>query len=105
MKGWEGLLDTGTAVLRRGESPHPFVRLRTGSIFPLRRPLRNAVAPGEDPSPRPSCMFRVMAGQSVALLVKETVTQLGRPAKSILEPEQLPGQVQARIGKDGPRRE
>ena len=46
-----------------------------------------------------------MAGQTVALLVKETVTQLGRPAKSILEPEQLPGQVQARIGKDGPRRE
>ena len=31
---------------------------------------------------RPSCMFRVMAGQTVPLLVKETVIQLGRPAKS-----------------------
>ena len=45
-----------------------------------------------------------MAGQTVPLLVKETVVQLGRPANLILEPEQLPGQVQARIGKDGPRR-
>ena len=45
-----------------------------------------------------------MAGQTVPLLVKETVIQLGRPANLILEPEQLPGQVQARIGKEGPRR-
>ena len=37
-------------------------------------------------------------------LGEETVIQLGRPANLILEPEQLPGQVQARIGKAGPRR-
>ena len=34
-------------------------------------------------------------------LGQETVIQLGRPANLILKPEQLPGPVRARIGKDG----
>ena len=46
-------------------------------------------------------MLEVMAGQTAPLVKR--VIQLGRPANLILEPEQLPG-VQARIGKEGPRR-
>ena len=36
-------------------------------------------------------------------LGQETVAQRGRPDRIIIEPEQLPGPLQARIGKDGPK--
>ena len=105
--GWIVLVSPARQVGRSGTipAPHLWVPAFAGTTTRLSSFLRHARSGGVGPHPhRPSCMFRVMAGQTVALLVKETVTQLGRPAKSILEPEQLPGQVQARIGKDGPRR-
>ncbi len=37
----------------RARAPIPSTGLRTGSIFPLGRPLRNAVAPGRRPLPSP----------------------------------------------------
>ena len=49
-------------------------------------------------------MFNGDGGADRSPLGHETATQLGRPANLILEPEQLPGQVKARIGKEGPRR-
>ena len=54
--------------------------------------------------PPPPLYVRGDGGADRRPLGEETVIQLGRPADLILEPEQLPGQVQARIGKEGPRR-
>ena len=54
--------------------------------------------------PPPPLYVRGDGGADRRPLGEETVIQLGRPANLILEPEQLPGQVQARIGKEGPRR-
>ena len=54
--------------------------------------------------PLPPLYVRGDGGADRRPLGEETVIQLGRPANLILEPEQLPGQVQARIGKEGPRR-
>ena len=80
--------------------------------MPLSRPLRNRSVQSDirdrnrrNSSYPPAPLYvRGDGGADRRPLGEETVIQLGRPANLILEPEQLPRQVQARIGKEGPRR-
>ena len=61
-----------------------------------------------NPSPRAGhsarpCILDREVGVGRFALGQETVAQRGRPDNLIIEPEQLPGPMQARIGKDGPK--
>ena len=89
----------------------PLSMAREGMDSRLRRPLRNSLGTArhglkatQSKLAHGPLYVRDDGGADRPPLGEETVIQLGRPANLILEPEQLPGQVQARIGKAGPRR-